>query len=83
MQAGSTLDTDECPSGLWPWHADGPPAEGDKRKTGATGMRIEDQFNTYFLDCVCMRGAHQADRVVTDASVAWVEQWATLGVVSL
>lgn len=33
-------------------------------------MRIEDQWDTYFLGWVCMHSFHQADRVITDASVA-------------
>lgn len=33
-------------------------------------MRMEDQWDTYFLGYVCMHIVHQVDSVITDALVA-------------
>lgn len=49
------------------WHANNPPAEEEKHKTG---MRIEAQWDTYFLGYICMDSVHEVDSVITDASVA-------------
>ncbi len=35
-----------------------------------TGMRIEDQWDAYFLGYVCMHSVHQVDSIITDALVA-------------
>lgn len=50
-------------------HANNPPAEEEKSQDRKTGMRIEAQWDTYFLGYVCMHNVHQVDSVITNASV--------------
>lgn len=70
----STLDTAECPSGLWPSMPTQPPCRGGETRDRNTGMWIEDQWDAYFLGYVCMHSVHQVDSVINDALVAVFEQ---------